>query len=229
MHTVVDCHGCHLICNMLLLQLIGLLSCYCLNFVKSVCIVLVTNVLCQKNLKVAKREGDKLHQLHLEALLNKAILDNKQKRTKALTYLIRAKRNCMCYARFRQHTKPKASGGLVYITVPDENGEPQPLLDQQDLESTLLDHSRKHFAQVEGSPFTVDPINRLLQYDGLTLYGDRITKGHLPDLHVFDEQMCAILQHLKRKVPAETSTVPTLDYDILLKGIQKWTTTSPLG
>ena len=38
MHTVVDCHGRHLICNMLLMQLEGLLSCYGLHFVKSVCI-----------------------------------------------------------------------------------------------------------------------------------------------------------------------------------------------
>jgi len=186
----------------------------------------------QKELKAAKREADKLRQLHLEALLNKAILDNQQKRTKALTYLIRAERNRLCYARFRQHTKPKASGGLAYITVPDNNGDPQPLVDQQDVESTLLEYSRNHFAQAEGSPFTVDPINRLLQYDGLTPYGDRITQGQLPQLHVFDEPTRAILQNLKRKVPAAMSPVTTLDYNTLLKGIQKWperTTTSPSG
>ncbi len=105
----------------------------------------------QKDLKLAKREADKLRQNHLEALLNKAILDNKQKRTKALTYLIHAECNHICYAQFRQHTKPKASGGLAYITVQDDNGAPQPLLDKHNLESTLLEYSRNHFAQAEGS------------------------------------------------------------------------------
>ena len=38
MRIVVDCHGHHLISNMLLLQLVGLLSCYGLHFVESVCI-----------------------------------------------------------------------------------------------------------------------------------------------------------------------------------------------
>jgi len=42
----------------------------------------------QKALKKAKHEANKLRQQHLEALLNKAIVDNKQKRTKALMYLI---------------------------------------------------------------------------------------------------------------------------------------------
>jgi len=49
------------------------------------------------------------------------------------------------------------------------NGVIQPILEKEELEEKLLDHSRTHFAQVEGSPFTVEPLNRLLQYDGLTV------------------------------------------------------------
>jgi len=127
----------------------------------------------QKALKTAKQEAEKLRQKHLEALLNKAIVDNQQKRTKALSYLIRAERNRHCFACFCQHTKPQAPGGLAYITTQDETGAPQPILDRQELETTLLEHSRTHFAQAEGSPFTTDPLNRLLQYDGLTSFGDR--------------------------------------------------------
>ena len=36
MHTVVDCHGHHLICNMLLLQLVGLLCYYGLHCVEPI-------------------------------------------------------------------------------------------------------------------------------------------------------------------------------------------------
>ncbi len=34
-----------------------------------------------------------------------------------------------------------------------------PILEQGELETTLLEHSRTHFAQVEGSPFTVEPLS----------------------------------------------------------------------
>jgi len=186
----------------------------------------------QKDLKAAKREADKLRQQHLEVLLNKAKIDNKQKRTTALKYLIRAECNRLCYAHFRQHTKPKASGGLAYITVPDDSGIQKPLLDKHELESTLLEHSHTHFAQAEGSPFTVKPLNCLLQYDGLTPYGDRITQGKPFNLHDFNEPTCAILKHLQRKVHVVHSPVPSLNHDMLLNGIRKWperTTTSPLG
>jgi len=186
----------------------------------------------QKSLKAAKREADKLRKHHLEALLNKALVENQTKKTKALNYLIRAERNRQCYARFREHTKPKAPGGLAYITVSNNNGENQPLLDEQEMEATLLEHSRTHFAQAEGSPFTTDPLNRLLQYDGLTLYGDRITAGKPLPLHELDEPTKTILCHLQRKVPMPTTPGPPLNHDTLLQGIKKWperTTTSPSG
>jgi len=147
--------------------------------------------------------------------------------------LIHAERNRQCYARFRQHTKPKAPGGLAFVNVTDEEGQQQPLLQHQELEDTLLEYSRTHFAKVEGSCFTKDPLKRLLNYDGLTAFGERITNGQsLGTIHNFDEPTTAILQNLKRKTPAPSHLDPKLDYSQLLTGIKKWpecTTTSPSG
>jgi len=146
--------------------------------------------------------------------------------------LIRAERNRQCYACFCQHTKPKAPGGLAYITIQDNNGAQQPILDQQELETTLLEYSRTHFAQANGSPFTVEPLNRLLQYDGLTSFGDQITQGQVPNLYNFDEPTCAILKNLKSKVPPAPALSPSFNYATLLSGIKKWperTMTAPLG
>jgi len=95
---------------------------------------------------------------HLEALLNQATAANQQKKSKALQYLIRAERNRQCYVRFRQHTKPKSAGGLAFVNVTTENGEKQPLLEREALETTLLEYSRTHFARAEGSPFTQEPL-----------------------------------------------------------------------
>jgi len=86
-------------------------------------------------------------------------------------HLINAEQNRQCYAAFRQTTKPKAQGGLAYITVNEEDQSPTMILDQDDMNQALLEYSRSHFATAQGSPFTVEPLQHLLDYDGLTLFG----------------------------------------------------------
>ena len=107
-----------------------------------------------------------------------------------------------------------------------------PLLGHDELENTLLEYSRTHFARTEGSPFTQEPLERLLQYDGLTSFSDRVTNGwQIGNIHNFDEPTKAILENLHRKTPEETQP-PTLDHKKLLEGIKKWpewTTTPPSG
>jgi len=152
---------------------------------------------------------------------------------KALKYLIRAERNLQCYAKFRQHTKPKTAGGLALVTITKADRTKLPLLDKTELEDTLLEYSRTHFAQAEGSRFTQEPLCHLLQYDGLTTFGNHVTKGkQLPDFYNFDKPTAAILTNLKRKVTNSDSQQIKLDYDSLLQGIKKWPekmTTSPSG
>jgi len=187
----------------------------------------------QKQLKTAKREADKLWQKHLDTLLSQAVAANHQKQMTAMKYLIRAERNRLCYAQFRQHTKPKPPGSLAYVTVCDAQGTQQPLLDRDELETTLLEHSRTHFAQAEGSPFTTKPLSCILQYDGLTLFGDCLMKGHLtPNPYQFNEPTTAILNNLKWKTLTTQGTTIALDHAMLLQGIKKWperTMTSPSG
>jgi len=101
------------------------------------------------------------------------------------------------------------------------------------MEDTLLEFSRAHFAKAEGTPFTTEPLGRLLQYDGLTPYGNKISRGR-PQIehHHLDEPTRAILTHLKQKVLPGRDITHTLDYDGLMEGIKKWperTTTSPSG
>jgi len=95
----------------------------------------------------------------MEEILNQALAAKQQKKSQALKYLIQAEQNRQCYARFRQHTKPKSAGGLAYINVTTADGMTAPILEQGELETTLLEHSHTHFAQVEGSPFTVEPLS----------------------------------------------------------------------
>jgi len=102
------------------------------------------------------------------------------------------------------------------------NGEKQPILERSEMEETLLEYSRLHFAKAEGSPFTNEPLNRLLQYDGLTSFGNRITQGRpLGATYQFDEPTTAILQNLKQKITPDHPQL-NMDYETLLEGIKKW-------
>jgi len=187
----------------------------------------------QKALCKAKCEADNLCQQHLEKLLNQAVAANQGKKYKALKYLIWAECNQQCYVHFCSHTKPKSSGGLAFVTVCDANGMQQLLLQHEDIEDTLLKYSRTHFAKAEGSLFMQAPLHHLLQYDGITPFGESIFQGHPPPMHHnFDDQTRAILQHMHCKLPTHHQPPHHLDYELLMNGIKKWpehTMTSPSG
>jgi len=90
-----------------------------------------------------------------------------------------------------------------------------------------------HFAKMDGSPFTREPLNRLLQYDGLMPFGDAVYKGSpAVTTYNFDKPTLAILQNLQNKLPTQHPTPHLLNYKLLMNGIKKWperTTTSPSG
>jgi len=187
----------------------------------------------QKQLRRAKREAERLRKQHLETLINEAKVANRRKKSKILEHLIRAEQNRTCYQLFRQNTKPKLAGGLAYIMTMDSNtGEKTTILDRDEMDTALLNYSRTHFAKAQGTPFTVEPLQHLLQYDGLTSFGARVLKGqaYIEDLPL-DEPTKALLTHLQSKHPDTDSRHP-LVYEELQEGIKKWperTTTSPSG
>jgi len=186
-----------------------------------------------KHLRQVKREAALLRKQHLDSILNEARAANQRKKSSALTYLIRAEQNRRCFAEFRNSTKPKSSGGLAFITTTSVNGQqPTTIIDSEDMNDALLEYSRNHFATAQGTPFTAEPLSRLLQYDGLTKFGRLVSQGraNLEDLPL-DEATQALLNHLKSKQPHQESVHPLL-YEELQNGIKKWpekTTTSPSG
>jgi len=151
----------------------------------------------------------------------------------ALINLIRAEQNRRCYSAFRHTTKPKSQGGLAYITVKDGDNPPTTILDKDDMNNTLLEYSHSHFATAQGTPFTVAPLTHLLQYDGLTVFGDRILQGRV-DLEALpiDEATRTLLANMRDKTTPNEARQHPLIYTELQNGIKKWpekTTTSPSG
>jgi len=50
--------------------------------------------------------------------------------------------------------------------------QPNIILEKEKLDDMLLNYSQKHFAMAHRSPFTIEPLSRLLHYDSLTLLGN---------------------------------------------------------
>jgi len=137
--------------------------------------------------------------------------------TSALNYLIRAKQNCQCYMAFHQHTQPKLAGCLAYLVDTNVTTNISTMiLDCKHMETTLLDYSHPHFATAQGSPFKVACLSNLLQYNGLTPFGDMQGRVHLKHLPI-DEPMQSLLAHLKDKTCNATCHHP-LVYNELQNG-----------
>jgi len=101
------------------------------------------------------------------------------------------------------------------------------------MDDMLLDYSWEHFAKAQGSPFTTDPLQHLLNYDGLTTFGNQVLQGraHINTLPINDATK-ALLQHLCNKSTEPAAQIHPLNYDELQNGIKKWpekTSTSPSG
>jgi len=175
----------------------------------------------QKALRAAKKAASDLRKQHLEATLNEARSQNQKKKSQALTNLIRAEQNRWCYSAFRQTTKPKAQGGLAYITITEGENPPQTILDKDAMNATLLEYSRKHFATAQGSPFTVALLTHLLQYDGLTAFGDRILQGKV-DLNALpiSEATRSLLANMTDKTKPNDNRQHPLIYKELQNGIK---------
>jgi len=129
---------------------------------------------------------------------------------------------------------PKSAGGLAYITKQsDINQTPTMIMDPDEMDDTLLEYGHNHFSKAQGSFFTIEPLQRLLNYDSLTVFGNQILAGqaHIDSLPL-DDATKALLHHLCNKSPDPATRNHPLNYDNLQVGVKKWpekTTTSPSG
>jgi len=158
-----------------------------------------------------------------QKILNEARAAKQWNKTSALTYLIWAEQNHHCYAAFWQHTKPKLAGGLAYIMIAlDSSQLPTKIIDQEEMDDTLLDYCQTHFAKARGTPFMAEPLSHLLQNNGITPFRKLVSQGctQLEDFPL-DEPTRALLTHLKSKTKDMEHLHP-LVYEELQNGIMKW-------
>jgi len=144
-----------------------------------------------------------------------------------------AEENRQCFSIVWQMLNPTTPGGLTQLIVPTSDASAPwiTIHDKETMEQHLLQHSREHFSQAYGTPFTQPPLTDLLNFDGVTPFGDTIFAGTPipPDLDIAPATRL-LLQHQRSLLPETENTDHPLDFDLLMQGFRKWpekTTTSP--
>ncbi len=127
------------------------------------------------------------------------------------------------------------AGGLTKIKIPNPK-QPQQwttLTDPHQIDQELLKYCQEHFSKSFGTPYTVPPLSNLLDYDGITQFGQTVLNG-TADLSLLNlnHHTKLLLQHQKYCTPANILKYQELPYNSLMQGFHKWkerTTTSPSG
>jgi len=101
------------------------------------------------------------------------------------------------------------------------------------MEDHLIQHSKEHFRQAHGTPFTQQLLTTLLGFDGIMAFGEQILAGHpiSSDLELLAATQLLLKHQCSLLSPNECMDHP-MEFEKLMQGICKWpecTMTSPSG
>jgi len=193
-----------------------------------------TNLQClQKTFREIRKEAAD----HRKAFLDELMVAAKATKNKQCQQLIRhlktAKDNRRCFALTRAIMKPHSAGGLTHILDTPDQGITWTTIDKKEnMEQKLLAHSQNHFSQAHSTPYTTEPLNELLGYDGLTEFGDKVFQGTTPNDLNIPPAAQLLLQHQQSLIEPDEKRDMPLTFDELMTGFKKWperTATSPVG
>jgi len=172
---------------------------------------------------------------HLNTMIQAARATKNKARKQLILGMKQAEENHWCFSTVWQMLNLTTPGGLTQLIVPTSDAAAPwiTIHDKEMMEQHLIQHSREHFSQAHGTPFTQPPLTSLLNFDGVTPFGNTIFAGRpIPPELAIAPATCLLLQHQCILIPKTENTDHPLDFDLLMQGFRKWpekTTTSPSG
>jgi hypothetical protein len=198
----------------------------------------------QTHLREIKKKAAELRETHLRELIHitQEAGDDKA-HERRLQILLRANKQQNSYRRIQQILKPQNKGGLSYVLVP-ENFQPENYpYDPSKIQKWSMVHEPEqvkkyitlrnisHFAQAQGSPFTVPPLNNI-NWAADDPVSEEILQGKVPQNilsgNVYVDNVINELTQMKTLPEIDTY----LSSDDVSKGFRRWkerTSTSPSG
>ncbi len=139
--------------------------------------------------------------------------------SKILKRIIKAEEMKQLFAKLRNIYKPKKSGGLSRLLVPDTiNPEVDPKLWDADpttqhlwkavdlpaeILEALLKRNRRHFGQAHKTPFTVPPLSQAVDFSASTITSDLILEGDYTSSDL-DAITALLVEHLQQTTQLDT-------------------------
>ncbi len=167
------------------------------------------------------RDAQSKRKQFLDNLLRAANAAKDKNRCHLIIGLKHAEDNRRCFHLIQQQLNPSTPGGLTSLLVPDPESPDKwiTIRDTATMEKNLLECSRSHFKQAQGTPFTIPPLSDLLGFDGLMPFGEQINQGvPIPSDLSLDPATRLLLSHQKTLLPSTESREHPLDFELLMKG-----------
>ena len=95
--------------------------------------------------------------------------------------IIQAEAKRTMFQRFNRYINPPSDSNMNYLEIPTDGGDPKDphtswsrIDDIDTMNAHLTTYNKRHFAQAQGTPFTVAPLSDALQHHGITDAGQAI-------------------------------------------------------
>jgi hypothetical protein len=123
----------------------------------------------KKNLQIQRSTAIDKRQQHLSFRQEVLVLEGKKDRKAAVATIQRAERRARCFRKFHTYTRqPRSPHGLAYVIKTNAKGEQNRIQQPDELQETLFERNRLHFAQADGTPFTRHPLSTTLTFSGIS-------------------------------------------------------------
>ena len=172
----------------------------------------------------------------LQTMAQEAALAGDNDRAKILRRLHKAETTHKAFLKLRRFLKPRHTGGVTKLEIPTQqpNGTTtiETTEDPHTIEEACLTRNRQHFAQAQGSPFTIPPLS-IIESSACGPISDAILQGRLHDLP-FDiddlpKPQQIILEELRQCCPTLDDALPMEDFKRRFTTWREDTSTSPSG
>ena len=113
---------------------------------------------------------------HLQDCKETAEINGDKSLAKTIGRIIQAESTKSTYSKLRWATKPSKSPGLAAVQLKDSDGSLKTITDPREMTPLLVEAGTQHFAQAEGTPFTVGPLADI-EYTACCIQAGNILKG----------------------------------------------------
>ena len=179
-------------------------------------------------------ESHRSQDLQLQA--QEADLAGDHNKATILRRLHRAETTHKAFLKLRRFLKSKNTGGVTKLEIPinqpDGSVNVELSEDPKLIETACLDRNRNHFAQAQGTPFTIPPLS-MIESSACGPVSDCILEGRLEDLpfdtKTLPEAQRIILEELEQCCPTMNDSIEFNDFKRRFSVWREATSTSPSG